>query len=197
VSEAQAQEWHVRRQRPNARTTLMWFIDANADRITFATFLDLLESSEAFRSLFIEELASSDVRLFVWETPGITPNGDFECALTEAPPPKKKYRASSAAYAAHLRADEPVVSFPSPEGNGTSIVPCPREADGWYAELGTFVRRVRRNQVHAMWQALAKAGKAALPKGRFWMTSSVPPAPWLEMRVETAAKPRAYAPYSR
>lgn len=195
------EEWHVRRQRPDARTTLISFIDADANRISFAYFLDKLESSEPFRDLFIEVLAEHDAKLFVWQMPSMsraTLDSEFECALTEAPPPaKKKFKVDPEAFAPHLRSDESVVAFASPDGSGTLVVPCPKQAEGWYAELATFLRRVRRAQGHALWQALARAAKASVATKKVWLSSSAPGAPWLHMRVDTSPTHITYRPYAR
>ena len=191
----------MRRQRPDARTTLISFIDADANRITVAHFLDKLESSEAFRELFIGVLIEHDAKLFVWQMPSIsraTLESEFECALTEASPPaKKKPKIDPEAFAPHLRPDESVVAFPSPDGAGTLVVPCPKQAEGWYAELATFLRRVRPAQTHALWQALARAAKAAVATKKVWLTSSAPGAPWLHMRVDTSPTHITYRPYAR
>jgi hypothetical protein len=65
-------KWHVRRQRPDARTTVVYFIDVDANRMTFAQFFDELESNEDFRALFSAELAASTEKPFTWETPSLT-----------------------------------------------------------------------------------------------------------------------------
>ena len=191
----------MRRQRPDARTTLISFIDANADRISCGYFLDKLESSEAFRDLFIGVLAEHDAKLFVWQMPSVsraTLESEFECALTEAAPPaKKKVKIDPEVFAPHVRADESVVAFPSPDGSGTLVVPCPKQTEGWYAELATFLRRVRPAQTHALWQALARAAKAAVATQKVWLSSSAPGAPWLHMRVDTGPTHITYRPYAR
>jgi hypothetical protein len=195
------EEWHVRRQRPDARATLISFIDADANRISFAHFLDRLEGSESFRSLFIDVLAECDAKLFVWQMPSITSatlGGEFECAVIEAPPPaKKKFKVDPEAFAPHLRPDESVVVCPSPDGAATLVVPCPKQAEGWYAELATFLRRVRPAQSHALWQTLARTAKASVATKKIWLSSSAPGAPWLHMRLDTTPANVAYRPYAR
>lgn len=196
------EEWHVRRQRPDARTTLLSFIDANADRMTFRQFLDRLESSEAFRELFMSALLDCGVKAFAWETPSFNRamlGDELECALIEGPPPKKP-KLDPAKLAPSLVSEEErlVVAIPSPEGDATLIAPCPREASGWYAELGIFLRRVRRAQTHALWQELARAAKATLKTSdKVWLRSSAPGAPWLHLRVDTTPQHVVTKRYAR
>jgi hypothetical protein len=191
-------KWHVRRQKPTPNTTLFWFIDNDANRMTYGQFLDELESDEAFRSQFIGVLSHHELRLFVWETPSITKPmlvGELECAITEAPPPPKRFRVIPSMYGAHFKPDELAVTFT--EGETKHVTPCPREAEGWYADLGVFLRRVKPVQVHALWQKFAAEVKQSVGTERIWLSSSAPGAPWLSLKIENNNKNRAYTRYGR
>lgn len=177
-----AAEWHVRRQRPSPRTTVLAFVDADANRMTFPEVLDALQSSEAFRAFFITAIAESDLKTFTAETPVLTRAGDFELALTEAPLPKK-LRLDASVYASHLGPDDLVASFPSPDGDGSLVAPSLVSVEGWYADLGTFVRKVRPEQVHALFATVARVAKQAMAKERVCLSSSPPGARWLHLRV--------------
>jgi uncharacterized protein DUF6940 len=195
----QGDEWHVRRQRPDARTTLLWFIDADANRMSFAQFLEALESSEAFRAFFMTSLTSSESKAFVWETAVVKLGDEFECAITQLTPPttKKKLKITPRAYAEHLRPGESVSVFPSPDGQATLLVPHPKGAEGWYAELGVFLRRANSDQHHVLWQTLARTAKVEQAKNRVWLRSSAPGLPWLHVRVDRETKNCVYRPYGR
>ncbi len=191
-------EWHVRWQRPKNGTLLLSFVDADANRVTFREFLTRLESSERFRAAFVAALAGCELKAFVWEMPAIGARSlvyEFECALTEAAvPPKVKVNPNK--FGDHFREGEPVAVFDSPEADGSIIAPSPRGAEGWYADLGTFLRRVDPAQVHALWQAVAKTAKAMVAKERIRIRSSAPGAPWLHVRVGPSAKPAAFSGYA-
>ncbi len=190
-------EWHVRRQRADARTTLLWFIDLDLNRMSWAHFLDNLESNESFRTLFVNSLVNSDRKSFVWETRAITLKDDFECALTEVPVTKKA-RIDSSKFAAHFRPEVNVVEFPSPDGSSTLVVPCPKQAEGWsYGELDTFLRKGPPVQVQELWQALARAAKAMVGKQTIWLSSTLPGVPWVHLRVDTSSKHFAFKRYVR
>lgn len=191
-----AREWHVRRQRPNARTTILWFIDANADRMSVGQVIDDLASEASFRALFLSAVAETDARSFVLETPCSNRSGEFECALTEAPPAPKKAKIDPATYAAHFGA-ESVAVFESPDGNGTLVVPAPKQVEGWYCDLATFLRRIDAAQQDALIRALAQTAKKALATQAVCLSSSAPGAPWLSMRVGTSSKGFLYGRYAR
>ena len=191
------QEWHVRWQRPDARTRLLSFIDANADRITFRQFFQLMGSNEAFRKVFIGALADSELKSFVWEMPAIGKRSlvyEFECALTEVPPPKK-VRVRPAKFADHFSDEESVVAFARAEGEGAIVVPCPRQAEGWYADVATFIRRVHPTQVDALWQKVAETAKGMLGAEKIRACSSTPGAPWLHFEIGPLPKAAAYSKY--
>jgi len=195
-----AEEWHVRRQRPDARTTLLTFIDADANRITCRQFLDRLEKSEPFRELFITALLDCEAKAFVIETPSFNPamlGNELELAVIDAPAPAKKPKIDPAKLSPSLLSDESVVTFASPEGHATLIAPCPRQAEGWYAELGIFLRRVRRAQAHALLIALAREAKQTVATDKVWITSSAPGAPWLHFRVDKSPQHISLARFKR
>lgn len=192
-------EWHVRRQRPEPKTTLIWFIDRDANRMTYLQFLDALDRDEAFRALFIQVLAEADQKLYVWETPSISRNtavGELEMAITEVPPPPKRFRVDPKKYRQEFaNSDELAVTLT--EGDATLVIPSPREAEGWYADIGIFVRRIRPAQVHALWQTFAREVKKAIGTERIWLSSNMPGAPWLHLKIEKNNKSRAYSRYGR
>jgi hypothetical protein len=191
-SKPRAPEWHLRLSRPDARTSTLTFIDAQADKMNFAQVLDALETNEGFRAFFIRGLANVDLRSYVWETPFVAPRDDFECALTELPLPTKS-KLNLAKYAPHFETEESVVVVP--EGDSTLILPCPRHFEGWYVDLATFVRRVPRAQAHELFQTMARTAKAAT--GQIWLRSSPPGAQWLYLRIDKSSKDYAYGRYVR
>ncbi len=191
-------EWHVRWQRPDPKTRLLSFIDASADRITFRQFLPLLESDEGFLQAFLGALADCDLKSFVWEMPALDKRGlvnEFECALTEVTLPGKA-KVHPAKFADHFEDDESVVTFASPDGSGQIVVPCPRQAEGWYADLFTFMRRCQPAQVHELWRTVARVAKPMIGAERIRIRSSAPGAPWLHFTIGPSPKPAAYRGYT-
>lgn len=187
----------MRWQRPKPGTLLLSFVDIDANRITFREFFDHLESNEKFRKVFVSALAGCELKTLVWETPSVDKRSlvqDFECALTDVPMPKKA-KVNPLKYAEQLRDDESVVVFGAPEGTGQLVVPAPKQAEGWYADLATFLRRVHPSQVDALWQAVARTAKPMLSTERIRIRSSAPGAPWLCVEIGPSAKPVAYAGY--
>lgn len=198
MSSTGSHEWHIRWQRPDAKTRLLSFIDANADRITYRQFFQLLEKNEHFLAVFLAALGDCDLRTFVWETPSVDKRSlvnEFECALTELPVPAKT-KVHPAKFADQFREDELVVAFPTPEGEGQIVVPCPRQAEGWYADLTTFMRRVQPAQVQALWQTVGRLTNEMLATQRVRVRSSALGAPWLHFIVGPSPKPAAYRGYS-
>jgi hypothetical protein len=182
-------EWHVRWSRPDAKTALFGFIDANADRIMFPELLEKIEKDDAFRELFISTIANAELRSFGLETPRITQKQDVEIALTEAPL-AKKFKINPEKYAAHFKPDEIVSVFA--EGETTLVVPVPKQVEGWYADLPTFLNRIHRIQVGALFQAVARVARAELAKAPIWITSSAPGAAWLSFSIWKTPPPQGF-----
>jgi hypothetical protein len=177
---------------------LLSFVDIDANRITFREFFDHLESNERFRSVLVSALAECELKSFVWETPSVDKRAlvnEFECALTEVPAPPKA-KVNRLKFAEQFREGESVVAFPSPEGTGQIVVPCPKQAEGWYADVATFLRRVHPSQVDALFSTLARVAKPMLASERVRIRSSAPGASWLHFTVGPSPKPAAYAGYA-
>lgn len=195
-SDARAKEWHVRRQRPDARTSIFWFIDADAERMSVARVLDDLAAEPRFRSYFLASVLETDVRSFVLEVPLSKPSSEFECALTELPTPKK-VKVDPSAYASHFSDGRSVAVLPSSDGDGHLVVPRAEQVEGWYADLATFLRRIRDEQQHALLEAVARTARDALRAQPVCLRSSAPGAPWLSIRVGIRPQGFAYARYAR
>jgi hypothetical protein len=172
----------------------MWFIDANADRMSFAKVMGDLAKHEGFRAYFLAAIAETDARSYVLEMPLSMANSEFECAITEAPVPKK-VKVDPAKYASAFTSGESVAVVP--DGDASLIVPRAEQVEGWYADLPTFLKRIREEQQHALLQAVARTAQAALANGSVCVGSSAPGAPWLSFRVGPSAKALTYSRYRR
>lgn len=186
----------MRRQRANARTSIFWFIDSMADRMSVGQVIDDLVAEPSLRAQFISLIAETDARAFVLETPCCNRAGDFECALTEVSVPKK-VKIDPATYAAHFDDGASVAVFDSPDGNGTLVAPAPRQVEGWYSDLSTFLRRIHVAQQDALLLAVAQTAQKALATQAVCLSSSAPGASWFSIRVGTSAKGFHYARYAR
>ncbi len=189
-------EWHVRRQRRDARTLVLWFIDANADRMSLRAVIEDLATEPEFRSYFLQTVAESDMTSFVLETPLSAASGEFECALTNVPAPKK-VKIDPQLYASSFAGDGLVAVVPSADGDGALVVPRPLQVEGWYADLPTFFKRIREEQQLALLEAVARTAREALATQQVCISSSAPGAPWLQVRVGSSAKRLAYSRYRR
>lgn len=197
-TEIASEQWHVRRQRPDARTTLLTFIDADADRMTCRQFLDRLEGSQPFRELFVRALLDCGPKAFVIETKGFNPamlGDELELAVIEPPPPTKKVKLNPAKLSPDLLSEQAVVVIS--EGESVRVAPSAHEAEGWYADLGVFLRRVRRAQAHALWRMWAQEAKKALATDKVWLSSSAPGAPWLHLRVDRSPEHISFGRFKR
>ncbi|MBV8798398.1 MAG: hypothetical protein JOY77_12950 [Alphaproteobacteria bacterium] len=155
---------------------------------------------EAFRDLFIAELAASPYEAFFWEMPPLqsrTVGNPFECvvirseALTDVKADPSDFVSEMSA------AQEGIAVFLNLGGDATLIVPSKLSGLDCYGHFAAFLREGPREQQHALFQALAEeAGKLLRTGKKFWISTSGLGVPWLHVRLDSRPKYYQYRPYA-
>jgi len=157
-------------------------------------------SDEAFRDLFIAELAASPYPAFFWELPALaraTMSCPFECVVIRSEA-LADMQADSSDFAEHLTpAARSVVSFRNLGGDAVLIVPRQISGLDCYGHLAAFVREAPREQQHALFQILADKTEELLKAGRrFWISTSGLGVPWVHVRLDSYPKYYQYRRYA-
>jgi hypothetical protein len=155
---------------------------------------------EAFRDLFIAELAASPYPAFFWEMPPVSPDTlglPFECAVIGTGA-FAGLRADDSDFAEQLAGSpNSVVNFANLGGDAQLIVPKRTSAADCYAHIGAFVREGPREQQHALFRLLAVEAERLLKAGRrFWISTSGLGVPWVHVRLDSYPKYYQHRPYA-
>ena len=176
---------------------LRFSIDRKA--LTFANYLDLLETSRDFASWYSESLAGAGPDAFFWEHPPLTRaglDGAAECVLIksgalaslEADP-----QPFSGQFASHPRGD--VITFSNLGGDATLVVPRPAAPPRCYPHLAAFLRHGPRSQVESLWRQAARAVRGGLGQAPLWLSTSGLGVAWLHLRLDSRPKYYQHAAY--
>lgn len=169
--------------------------------LSFQETVNYWESSEEFRSYFIQLLASSSFDGFRWETPGLTHKTlgrPFEFVLRNAsnfarrksdPIPFRDFFTD--------QADEGIVAFRNISGDATMIVPSPKTDENAYGHLAAFVRRAPVNQVDMLWKVVARELLHQVSSEPLWLNTAGGGVAWLHIRLDSRPKYYGYRPYTR
>ncbi len=169
--------------------------------LTARQVLDGWRSDEAFRDLFVAELAASPYQAFFWEMPALSPvtlSEPFECAVIGSDA-LAHLRADDSEFAEHLTAArDSVASFANLSGDARLIAPARVSGADCYAHIAAFLRDGPRGQQHALLQRLADEAEHLLAAGRrFWISTSGLGVPWVHVRLDSYPKYYQYRPYAR
>jgi hypothetical protein len=173
---------------------------ANGQPLTFADVIAGWSSDEAFRDLFIAELAASPYPAFFWELPPLSPatiSAPFECVVIRSEA-LADMRADPSDFAEHLKPSaQVVVSFRNLGGDAVLIVPRQISGLDCYGHFAAFVREAPREQQHALFQILADETEKLLSAGRrFWISTSGLGVPWVHVRLDSHPKYYQYRRYA-
>lgn len=163
--------------------------------ISLAEFLRLLADSHKFREFFSALIAGSPYKAFRWETPAAstaTSNAPFEFVLINAPsleraPDRRPFAEHFSNSATHDVLGR----------NAQLIVPCPTGEDQCYTHLASFLRGAPAEQVHRLWQLVAREMLRSLQRDPRWLSTAGGGVAWLHVRIDTTPKYYGYAPYKR
>lgn len=168
--------------------------------LAYGAVVEAWQSDAAFRSFFIDLLASSSFPAFRWETPPLTRASvqqPFEFALVRAP--EIDLPADPSPFVSHLASGggERVVSFENLGGDALLVVPCamPDVEPGAYAHLAPFLRTAPSEQTHALWQDVGRAVSECLGDRPLWLNTAGGGVAWLHVRLDARPKYYAYRPF--
>jgi hypothetical protein len=173
---------------------------ANGHPLTFENVVAGWRDNEAFRDLFIAELAASSYPAFFWELPALSRtaiSNPFECVMIRSDA-LADMRSDPSDFANHLKpGGRVVVSFRNLGGDAVLIVPRQISGLDCYGHFATFVREAPREQQHALFQILADEIEKLLEAGmRFWISTSGLGVPWVHVRLDSHPKYYQYRPYA-
>ena len=176
-------------------------ITADGSPLSFTHALSLWQTSETFRTFFIELLADSPFPAFRWETPSITKSSvdrPFEFVLHNAP--HLTNTPDLHAFAGHFPAPSSgvsVISFRNLGNDATLIVPAPIAPHTAYAHLAIFLRQAPGPQKHALFQLIGQTARQLLSHSPLWISTAGMGVAWLHIRLDSRPKYYGYVPYTR
>ncbi len=188
-----------RRSIENGRGEIIQFVEE--DRLlTAQQLITRWRDDEAFRDVFVSELAATTHPGFFWELPPLSKpllQEPFECAVIRSDA-LAHMRAESSDFADQLQAATgSVTSFHNLGRDALLIVPCRVSSADCYGHLAAFVRDAPREQQHALFRLLGEETEKMLRAGRrFWISTSGLGVPWVHVRLDSYPKYYQYRPYA-
>lgn len=169
------------------------------DILSFDEVIALLEEDHAFRTLFIEVLASSSFQTYRWETPAVSVssiNQDFEFVLINSPglaasPDRHAFRD-------HFIASEEnagIVVFDNLGRDAILVAPSPLVPTDTFNHLARFTRTATEAQNHALWKTVAQTMSHRLSSRPVWLNTAGGGISWLHVRLDNRPKYYHYAAY--
>ena len=168
--------------------------------ITCLEALDLLASSAAFRDVLSRTIAGSPYAALRWEMPPITVDTlgrGFEFVLVDDP--FLDMEPEPGVFGPYFEGVPPeVLALAVPNLGRTARLVVPRGVadDSAYAHLKSFVRHAPADQVHQLWQCVARTARQELSQGRLWVSTAGGGVSWLHVRIEHEPKYYSYRPYA-
>lgn len=160
---------------------------------TYQRMLQLLGSSEPFRSFYNDLLASLPYPAFFWENPPVvasTLDQTYEYTIVNSPYLKNK-SADTYTFSAYFSSARQAVSFDNLGGDARLIAPCPLDdqpAENGYAHIGRFVREAPDEQIQTFWQLVANEMLQAVGEEPRWLSTSGLGVFWLHARIDSHPK---------
>jgi hypothetical protein len=188
-----------RRSIENGRGEIIQFVEE--DRLLTAQHLiTRWRDDEAFRDVFVSELAATTYPGFFWELPPLSKallEEPFECAVIWSDA-LAHMRADPSDFADQLKAASgSVTSFHNLGRDALLIVPSRVSSADCYGHFAAFVRDAPREQQHALFRLLADEAARLLEAGRrFWISTSGLGVPWVHVRLDNYPKYYQYRPYA-
>lgn len=165
--------------------------------ISFANFLDGLQTNDQFRVWFNRCLATSPFKAFRWELPALTANdlsSTLEFVLVDSPSLDRT--PDSTAFASHFRRKKGgAIAFPNLGRDAVLVVPCPDANANAYGHLGAFVRGAPEVQRDEFWLVVGLAMRQRINAKPVWLNTAGAGVPWLHVRLDDRSKYYHYQPY--
>ena len=165
--------------------------------ISYRNTVHLWQTSEAFRSYFINLLAGSDYGAYKWETPPLTTESihkSFEFVMLDTPSLVRA--ASPDAFANQFQQhSEGVIQFPNLGRDAEMVVPCPTNTSTDYCHLAAFSQTAPLKQQHLLWQKVGEMVIQNLSTRPKWLSTAGEGVAWLHVRLDDRPKYYGYGPY--
>ena len=167
--------------------------------ISFRQLFSLLDSDAEFREWYSRTLIDRTFDAFFWEHPPFTvktfDNGAEFVLLNAAA--LAGISASPAPFEVEfsIQSSKDVLVFPNLGGDALLIVPRPIGKLEAYPHLAAFLRSAPANQVHTLWQTVAKAVRGQLSAEPRWLSTAGLGVSWLHVRLDTWPKYYRFEPY--
>ena len=167
--------------------------------ISFREFIDLLQTSQEFRSFFSGTIADSPFQAFFWETPPVnnrTLDQQFEFVVLQGHS-LLQLRPDPTAFESQFltQPTEPVLTFANLGGDALLVVPRPIGSHASYTHLATFLRNAPKSQVSALWKCAGAAAQKRISDLPMWISTAGLGVSWLHLRLDSRPKYLRFKPY--
>lgn len=168
------------------------------ERISFRSYLMLLEGDRDFGSWYTNLLASADYEAFFWEHPPLCDaNIDLEAEFVLLKSPTlARLCPNPEPFRLYFESDNDIVSFPSLSGDAFLIAPRPSEPVTACVHLAAFVREASRSHVQNLWHETGRAVRESLSDRNLWLSTSGLGVAWLHIRLDSYPKYYQHQPYA-
>ena len=167
--------------------------------VSWKIFLELLQSSQPFRSWFSDTLRKAPFAVYRWETPPLTQaalDKPFEFVLVDAPeidiaPDPSPFRSY------FVQAEQGVTCFNNLGGDALMVVPTPLTGQAAFPHLAAFMQSAPEEQVDRLWCMVGDAVHNRLSDEPLWLNTAGGGVAWLHVRLDSRPKYYVYEPYTR
>ena len=167
--------------------------------VSYAEALNLWQTDERFRSLFISILSEVEFPSYRWETPPVCKRNEerpFEFVILASP--ELDTRPDPTAFASYFDTpdvEDGIVTFPNLGNDAFLVVPTPREPISAYGHLAAFTRKAPQAQNHALWRIVGRTMQHRLGNRPIWLSTAGGGVAWLHVRLDSRPKYYAFGPY--
>lgn len=188
--------WRYTELKTGNDTTKYTLCDNNSP-LSYAEVVQLLCTSEAFRTFFTGLLKSNIYAAYFWEVRPVTAataSEAFEFVLVDAPL-LASIAPDNSAFLEHFGEARAVTSFFNLNKDAKLIVPVERSNAESYSHLANFVRSAPLEQVALFWKKVGEEIRQAIGTTPKWVSTSGLGVHWLHVRIDTRPKYYNFSPY--
>ncbi|MEM7130346.1 MAG: hypothetical protein AAF702_28740 [Chloroflexota bacterium] len=192
--------WAYKMEEASKPHTLKVNITKAGRQLSFADILRGWQVDDAFRTFYIDLLASTPFEAIFWEMPAIsrsTISRPYEFIVAESTH-LASVTADVRAFNGYFRGANPqetIVAFENLGGDAMLVAPCPIGPQCIYPHLAKFVRKSEPEQTHAFFHRLGEEVTKRLSERPLWVSTSGLGVYWLHARLDSTPKYYTYAPY--
>ena len=167
--------------------------------LTYATVIDLWQSSQTFRTFYVALLNNAPFQTYRWETPAIISKRiaqPFEFVLINHPglaAVTDKFTFRHQFLPAEKNAG--IAVFDNLGRDALLIVPSPRSDTDKFNHLAQFTRTASAEQNHALWKTVGAEMEKRINDKPVWLNTAGDGVSWLHIRLDDRPKYYRYGPY--